>query len=82
VRNSKLYSILSLGIHQLDEQQCLTAFDFIKQSIFFILDEDIKKKEELAAKAEVAKAIARYKEPASDQSAAIMPESVVKEGES
>jgi hypothetical protein len=60
VKNSKLYSILSLGVHELSEQQCLAAFGFLKQSIFFILDEDIKKKEELAAKAAVEKAIAEY----------------------
>jgi hypothetical protein len=80
VRNSKLYSILSLGIHQLSEQECLAAFDFIKQSIFFILDEDIKKKEELAAKAALEKAIAKYTEPASNEGAAATG-SAAREGE-
>jgi hypothetical protein len=63
--NRKLYSILSLGIHSLTEEQCLSAFNFIKQSIFFILEEDIKKQEELAAREEVEKAIAKYTDPAS-----------------
>jgi hypothetical protein len=45
--NPKLYSILSIGIHELDEQRCLAFFEVLKDSIILILDEDKKKKEEL-----------------------------------
>jgi hypothetical protein len=60
VSNVKLYAILSKGIHQLTEEECLRAFEFLKQSTFFILDEDKRKKEELEARRRVEKAIAAF----------------------
>jgi len=47
VRNRKVYSILSKGIHDLEEPECLNAFEVLKHSIFFILDEDERKRQEL-----------------------------------
>lgn len=44
VVNRSIYSILSKGIHSLDEQECLDHFDIIKTSIELILDERIEKK--------------------------------------
>lgn len=58
VENAKVYSILSVGIHELDEKSCLEYFDLMKSSIIMILEEDKKLKEELGLKAKVAKAIA------------------------
>ena len=40
VDNSQIYSILSIGIHELEEQKCLTYFEVIKASIMEILEED------------------------------------------
>ena len=60
VENKRIYSILSIGIHQLDEQKCLSYFDIMKQSIIIILEEDKRKKEELELKARFSKAISSF----------------------
>ncbi len=38
VANKNIYSILSKGIHELDEEECLKYFDILKGSIEIILD--------------------------------------------
>jgi hypothetical protein len=60
VENSRIYSILSLGLHELDEEQCLRFFPILKASIIWILDEDKKKKEELQLRNSLKKAIAEF----------------------
>lgn len=60
VQNKKLYGILSLGIHELEEQQCLSFFEVIRLSAVIILDEDKKKKEELGLRDKLKRAIADY----------------------
>ncbi|MFI5012136.1 MAG: hypothetical protein ACHQAY_07300 [Hyphomicrobiales bacterium] len=60
IRNSRIYAILSKGIHELGEDECLNAFDFLKQSLFFVLDEDKRKKEELEGRRRVEQAIASF----------------------
>ncbi len=67
VRNQKLYSILSLGIHELDEQKCLGFFEIVKQSTIFILEEDKRKKEELEQRKAVEQAIAKFTSPSDEQ---------------
>lgn len=50
VDNKGLYSILSLGIHELDESTCLAHFDTLRVGIEIILDEKLdesKKKEKI-----------------------------------
>lgn len=52
VENRSLYSILSLGIHELDEITCLTHFETVKVGIEIILDEkidELRKKEKIEA---------------------------------
>ena len=39
VTNKSIYSILSVGVHQLDEQECLKYFEALKVGIELILDE-------------------------------------------
>lgn len=63
VENAKIYSILSIGIHELDEESCLGYFNLMKQSIIIILDEDKKKKEELALREGFTKAISEFTPP-------------------
>ncbi|MBL4648803.1 MAG: hypothetical protein JKY03_03660, partial [Aureispira sp.] len=48
VKNKSMYSILSLGIHELDEAKCLAHFPTLQIGIEIILDEqlEIKKREE------------------------------------
>lgn len=50
VDNKTMYSILSLGIHELDEQTCLAHFDTLRVGIEIILDEkldELRKKEKI-----------------------------------
>lgn len=50
--NKSMYSILSLGIHELDEKTCLANFDTLRVGIEIILDEkldELKKKEKIEA---------------------------------
>jgi len=44
VEQKALYGILSKGIHELSEQDCLEAFPVVKLGIELILDEEIEKK--------------------------------------
>ena len=63
VENKRIYSILSLGVHELSEEQCLAFFDALKLSIKFILEDDKKKREELELREAAKKAIASFKQP-------------------
>jgi hypothetical protein len=50
VENKSIYSVLSLGIHELDENTCLANFDTLRVGIEIILDEkldELKKKEKI-----------------------------------
>ena len=50
VENRSIYSVLSLGIHELDENTCLAHFDTLRVGIEIIRDEkldDLKKKEKI-----------------------------------
>jgi hypothetical protein len=52
VINKGMYSILSLGVHELDEKTCLAHFDTLRVGIEIILDEkleEFKKKEKIDA---------------------------------
>ncbi|MFR9546303.1 MAG: hypothetical protein SNJ09_04445 [Rikenellaceae bacterium] len=53
VENRSIYGILSKGIHELSEKECLGYFDVMRQSIELILDEklDALRKEEKKKKA-------------------------------
>ncbi|WP_176086271.1 hypothetical protein [Martelella sp. HB161492] len=60
VDNRKIYSILSVGVHALDDKTCLSWFDAMKQSIIIILEDDKKKKDELKRRKIFAGAIANF----------------------
>tara|TARA_B110000208_G_scaffold103856_1_gene129056 strand:+ start:450 stop:1232 length:783 start_codon:yes stop_codon:yes gene_type:complete len=50
VETKEMYSILSLGIHELDEQTCLAHFDALRVGIEIILDEkldELRKREKI-----------------------------------
>jgi len=57
VKNSSIYSILSAGLHELTEEECLSDFAILKQSIVLILDEDRRRKEAERIENELAAAI-------------------------
>lgn len=42
VENKAIYSVLSMGIHELDEQTCLAHFDTLRVGIEIILDEKLE----------------------------------------
>ena len=45
VKNANIYSILSKGIHELTEDECLEYFTTVKSGVELILDEEIAQKE-------------------------------------
>lgn len=51
VKHRKVYSILSIGIHGLDEETCRKYFPVVKAAILQILDQDMARKELAAAEA-------------------------------
>jgi len=59
VEHKNLYSILSKGIHELSEEECLGAFPILKAGIEMILDEKIREQERQAKEAEARKAISK-----------------------
>ncbi len=60
VENARIYGILSLGIHELDDERCLGAFEMLRESIFIILDEDEKKRAELERRKRLSSAISSF----------------------
>jgi hypothetical protein len=54
VENRSIYSVLSLGIHSLDEQTCLEHFDTLRVGIELILDEKLEELKKME-KMEIAK---------------------------
>ena len=59
VENSKIYSVLSKGIHELNEEVCLEYFSTIRRGIVIILRDDEQKRRDLAEAAELKKSIDR-----------------------
>lgn len=57
VENHGIYSILSKGIHELSEDECLAYFDCMRQSIELILDERLEQIAKKKKQEEVKKAI-------------------------
>jgi hypothetical protein len=57
VENKSIYGLLSKGIHELKEQECLKHFETLKDAIFFILEENKQKKEKEQEKKDVSKNI-------------------------
>ncbi len=45
VDNRKIYGILSAGIHELNEEECLGFFSIMRESIELILEQKLKEKE-------------------------------------
>lgn len=57
VENKSLYSILSKGIHELSEKDCLNAFPIVKVGIELILDDKLEQMKKLKKLEEAKKAI-------------------------
>ncbi|RCK30990.1 hypothetical protein TH9_19090 [Thalassospira xiamenensis] len=59
VENKKIYGVLSKGIHDLDEQECLKIFPAIRDLMFFILEEDLENREKAKRLEAAAAALAQ-----------------------
>lgn len=59
VENRALYSILSKGVHELTEEECLAHFNTVRLGVELILDEEIQRKEREAKLKSVAGEISR-----------------------
>ena len=48
VNNKQLYTVLSKGVHELSEQECLKYFPVLSSLMFFVLEEELenRKKQE------------------------------------
>jgi hypothetical protein len=55
--NRLLYTILSKGVHELDEEECLRAFDTVKKAIEEILDEEVQRRKKVERRKEISKGI-------------------------
>jgi hypothetical protein len=61
VENRGIYSILSRGIHDLTEQECLNIFKPLKVGIELILDEKLEQQEKAAKIAQTKHALSKIK---------------------
>lgn len=57
VENKQIYGILSKGIHELAEEECLAYFDCMRKSIEYILDERIEQLKKMKKEEQVKKSI-------------------------
>jgi hypothetical protein len=60
VETRKIYSVFSQGVHELDNETCLQFFDIGKRSIIIVLEDDLKKQQELADRKKLADAVAKF----------------------
>ncbi|MFW2137402.1 hypothetical protein ACK2M7_14205 [Chryseobacterium sp. TY4] len=59
--NPRIYSILSKGIHELEEDECLNMFPIFLNSIELILDEEIERLQKINKQNEISKLINNLK---------------------
>ena len=57
VESNSIYGVLSKGIHELTEEECLDYFDCMRQSIELILDERLEQLEKKKKIDEVKKTL-------------------------
>lgn len=58
VTNKKIYGILSKGVHELTEEECLKHFEILKQSVLIILEDEKRMRDEAARRERFTKVIA------------------------
>ena len=58
VQNRKVYRVLSKGIHQLDEDECLAHYNVMHAAIVEILERDIYDQQRAKTSADLRKAVA------------------------
>jgi hypothetical protein len=65
IDNANMWKILSLGIHELKEEDCLSFFPVLKSMTMIILMEDKENREKRAERTKLEHAIAKYEAPKS-----------------
>jgi len=55
LQNKKAYAILSKGVHELSEKECINSFNILEQTIELILSEKLEKKEKKNREAAITK---------------------------
>lgn len=68
VENAQVYGILSKGVHELDEETCLKSHALIKETIVFILEEMLLKKEKEDRRKNLSNEISRLGSRLTEQS--------------
>lgn len=63
VENARSYSILSVGIHDLSDDDCLAFFPVLKRTIATIVEDDARMREDAKLRAELTDAISKIKLP-------------------
>jgi hypothetical protein len=61
VKNAASYGILSDGLHNLSEEDCLAFFPILRTGILLILQQDIERKARAASETEFSKAVSTFK---------------------
>jgi hypothetical protein len=59
VRNKAVYGILSKGMHELNEETCLTAFPVVRAAIIQILEQDLEARNKARAEEELEREVAK-----------------------
>lgn len=67
VESRRIYSIFSKGVHELNDEQCLAFFEIGKRSILIVLEDDLKKKQELEDRRALQSAIAQFSPQQGDE---------------
>jgi hypothetical protein len=66
VEHAKVYSILSLGVHELSEEQCLQHFPVLRGAIELILDDRNAKREREKREREIKAALGKISSTSKD----------------
>ena len=59
VENKEAYSILSKGVHELEESECIDNFDLLSTTIELILDELLNEKQRMKREAVIKTGISK-----------------------
>lgn len=59
VENHTIYGILSKGIHELSEEECLKYFTILRESIEMILDEKLEVRQKELKKASIKQTLSQ-----------------------
>lgn len=78
VKHKGLYSIMSMHIHELSEDECKVAFPVVKGGIELILDEKIREKEQAEKERKISSSIGKIHQELGEK---VRKVSVKKEGE-